>query len=147
MLGWFDIDGQLDALEVFRRRMDQLFEEASREPGVAPQRCGGWPRANLSDRGEELVLEAGLPGVRLEDVRISGNADTLSISGQRPAPVPEGYRPLRQERANIHFCRSFSLPVKVELDKADAALKDGILTVRLPKAPELKPRAVAVRAG
>ena len=146
MLGWFDMDTQLDALEMFRRRMDQLFDEAAREPAPA-RRTSGWPRANLLDEGEALVLQAGLPGVKIEDVEITGNAETLSLSGQREVAVPEGYSPHRQERASMRFCRSFALPVKVELEKAEATLKDGILTIRLPKAPELKPRAITVRAG
>jgi HSP20 family protein len=80
-------------------------------------------------------------------VEIAGNADTLSLSGQREAIAPEGWSAHRRERASLRFCRSFALPVKVEIDKAEATLRDGILTIRLPKAPELKPRAITVRAG
>jgi len=147
MLGWFDIDRSFDALDDFRRAVDRAFEEATRDPARGGERCGCWPRATLSDQGEALVLEAGLPGVKLDDIEINASADTLTLSGRRKVQAPEGYTPHRQERSGLSFRRSFALPAKVELDKAEATLKDGILTVRLPKAPELKPRAVTVRAG
>jgi HSP20 family protein len=147
MLGWFDIDREFDSFEDFRRRVDRLFDEVHHQPGPGARPAGRWPRANLWDAGEALALELGMPGVKLEDLEISGHDDTLHISGLRRVVTPEGYAVHRQERAGLRFARSIQLPVKVELDKAEAALTDGILSIRLPKAPELTPRSIQVRAG
>lgn len=146
MLGWFEIDREFDALEDFRRRVDRLFDDVYRQPAAA-QATSRWPRANLFDEGEALALELGVPGVKLEDIEINGRDDTLHISGTRRVSAPEGYATHRQERTGLRFARTIGLPVKVELDKAVATLDKGILTIRLPKAPELKPRRIEVRAG
>jgi HSP20 family protein len=145
MLGWFEIDRELDAFEDFRRRVDRLFDEASRRS--EPQTHGRWPRANLWDEGEALALELGVPGVKLEDIEINGNDNTLHITGLRKVETPEGWAAHRRERSGLRFARSIQLPVKVELEQAEANLSDGILSIRLPKAPELKPRSIQVRAG
>lgn len=147
MLGWFEIDHDFDALEDFRRRVDRLFDDMTRTPHVTGRGSDRWPRANLWDEGETLVLELGLPGVKLEDIEINGSDDTLHVSGMRQVSAPEGFATHRQERRGLRFARSVNLPVEVELDKADATLDSGILTVRLPKAPELQPRSIQVRAG
>jgi HSP20 family protein len=146
MLGWFEFDREFDAMEDFRRRVDRIFDDMARQP-AGRGRDGRWPRANLWDEGEALTLELGVPGVQLEDLEINGHEDSLSISGIRKVTVPEGYAVHRQERSGLRFARSITLPVKVELDKAVATLDDGILTVRLPKAPQFEPRSIQVRAG
>jgi HSP20 family protein len=145
-LGWFEIDRDFDALDDFRRRVDRIFEDMARQPAPTG-RSTRWPRANLWDEGETLTLELGVPGVMLEDLEINAHDDTLSISGVRKVTAPEGYAVHRQERSGLRFARSIKLPVKVDMDKTEATLDDGILTVRLPKAPELKPRSIQVRVG
>jgi len=146
MLRWFDIDRSDDNLRDFRRSFDLLLD-LHRDPVVRGRRRSPWPRANLRDTGEELMIHVGLPGVRLEDIEITGSADALKLSGSRDTPVPEGYAAHRRERPAMRFARSFRLPVDVELEQAEASLKQGILTIRLPKAPELRPRSITVSAG
>jgi len=51
----------------------------------------------------------------------------------------------RQERAPFKFSRSFTLPTKIDSDKTSAAMKDGVLTITLPKAPEAQPRQIVIR--
>ncbi len=147
MLGWFDIDREFSSLEQFRRDVDRMLERASERPAWHARRGGRWPRANLYDSGEVLVLELGVPGVKLDDLEISGSDELLTVSGERKVDAPDGYKAHRRERSSLRFARSFRLPAKVEYDKADASLEAGILTVKLPKAPELRPRLVPVRAG
>ncbi len=147
MLGWFEIDREFDALHDVRRRVDRIFDDMARQPVRGPRRSARWPRANLWDEGETLALELGLPGVALEDIEISGQDDTINIRGVRRVTAPEGYATHRQERSSLRFARTIRLPVKVALDEAAATLDSGILTLRLPKAPELKPRSITVKAG
>lgn len=147
MLGWFEINREFDAMEDFRRRVDRIFDDMTRQPAGPGPSTGRWPRANLWDEGEALALELGVPGVQLEDIEINAHGDTLHVSGVRRVKAPEGYATHRRERSGLRFARSIALPVQVELDKATATLDNGILTVRLPKAPVLKPRSIQVRAG
>jgi len=145
---WTDFDSSFGIFDELQRRMNRLFEEV--EPGPLPvwARLTGraWPLVNLFDTGEELVLKAEVPGLSEKDIRITGNQDVLTISGERKNEVPEGHSVHRQEREAVNFSRSFTFPCKVDLEKASAAVKDGILTVTLGKAAEAKPRQITVKA-
>jgi HSP20 family protein len=151
-----DIDRTFAVMDQLRRRMDRLFDEY--EPGRtrADARSGSgdeaerlwarrWPRLSLHDTGESLVLKAEVPGLGDKDVQLSIHQDVLTLSGERKAEVPEGYYVHRQERAPVKFARSFTLPCKVDPEKSNATLKDGVLTVTLTKAPEAQPRQIAVK--
>jgi HSP20 family protein len=126
-----------------RRRMDTLFEEY--ETPYSNRRYGSsWPAINLYDNGESLVVYAAVPGLKEEDINITVQNDVITVSGERKIEVPEGYTVHRQERSTLNFSRSFSLPVKVDFEKTVATMKDGILTVMLPKSPEAQPRRISV---
>ena len=99
------------------------------------------------DTAEQLVLRAEVPGVAEEDLDVTIDQETLTLKGTRKIEIPEGYTVHRQERAETTFARSFSLPCKVDADKTQAVLKDGLLTVNLPKAPEVHARQIAVKSA
>lgn len=141
---WFEIDPTYSAMEELRRRMDQLFFDM--DPVSESSRgWSSWPHANLYDTGENLMLKAEVPGLDEKDLQIEAVQDVLTVSGERKVEVPEGHSVHRQERASIRFSRSFSFPVKVDVDKITAEVKSGVLTVTLPKSPEVKPRAISVQ--
>lgn len=139
--GWGELDEMFSSLEAFRQLMDRAFDDGVRaERGLV----GSWPRANLTDTGSALVLTAEVPGLSERDVNITLNQDVLTVSGERKTAVPEGYTAYRQERGTVKFSRSFSLPSRVDGEKASATVKNGILTVTLDKAPDAVPRQIAV---
>ena len=143
-----DLDRTYAMLDELRRRMDQAPESewAGREWGTEDTFARtGFPRVNLHDSGGALVLAAEVPGLDEKDVKLSVYQDVLSLQGERKSEAPEGYAVHRQERPAARFSRSFTLPCKVDPEKTVASLKDGILTVTLPKAPEAQPRQIAVR--
>jgi HSP20 family protein len=143
---WERSSGFLDEL---RRQMSQLMDEFDTGGVTNPSLFGGsqvWPRIQFSDGGGEFVLEAEVPGLGQKDVNVSLEQDVLTISGERRAPVPEGYRAHRREREPFQFTRSFTLPARVDAEKAQATVKDGILTVVLPKTPEAQPRRIEIKA-
>jgi HSP20 family protein len=150
-----DFDRPTDWMEDFRRRMDRMFDEldpfvASSElfrPGTLRGGAVHRPRVTLDDKGTEFLLYADVPGVDEHDLEITLQGDTVTVSGQRRPDIPDGYRVHRQERAPIQFTRSLSLPAKVEGDKVEAVLSDGILTLRIPKAQEAQPRQITVKAA
>jgi len=143
---WGEFDRTYTMMDEFRRRMDRLFEELDPTQGRAPSAVQGWPRAALWDSGKELTLLAGLPGVSGKELKLTVHADVLSLEGERRTPAPEGYSAHRQERPAARFARSFAFPCKVDVERTTATVRDGVLTVTLPKAPESQPRQIAVRS-
>ena len=71
----------------------------------------------------------------------------MTIKGERQDSAPEGYSVHRKERGAFRFTRSFALPAKVDVEKVQAVLKHGVLTVTLPKAKEAQPRQISVKAS
>lgn len=107
------------------------------------------PAADLFETDEEFVLELELPGLGREDIEVTVEKGILTVSGQRSTETEEerGERHTYhvRERSYDRFSRSFSLPHSVTHEQVDAQFENGMLTVRLPKAAEAKPRRIEVR--
>jgi HSP20 family protein len=108
------------------------------------------PLIDLADNGKEFVVKAEIPGINKENLNIDVTEEGIEISGETKFEEKEedkdkGY--LRRERRYAKFYRSLPLPEKVVADKAEAELKDGILTVKLPKAapPERRTKKIQVK--
>lgn len=104
----------------------------------------GWvPAVDLCETAEAFVVTAELPGIPRDHVRIDVHDGRLTIQGRRDARVScEQYHQV--ERGHGEFARSFALPVGVDVTRISADLRDGVLTILVPKAPEHIPRRVAV---
>jgi HSP20 family protein len=142
-----DYDRTFGALDDFRRRMDRLFEGFDARWGVGDAYGANWPRADLRDTGADLVLEADVPGLTDKDIQLTVTQDTLGLSGERKADAPEGYQVHRRERVSQQFSRAWALPTKIDVDRVSATVKNGVLTVSLPKAAEARPRQITIKAG
>jgi HSP20 family protein len=140
---WNDLERTFAAMEELRRSVERAY----RGEEAAFEQVGGWPRVSLWDEGRALVLRADVPGLTEKDVDLQLTQEVLTVSGERKSDAPEGYSVHRQERAPARFSRSFTLPTKVEGERISATLKDGVLTVTMPKTPESQPRQIAVKAG
>ncbi len=129
-----------------RREMDRLFQDWM--PGDGNFfRPSVFPAVNVWESGDTLYAEAEIPGVTMEDIEVSVVGDELSIKGTRK-PMPEGdYTFHRQERGTGEFCRFVTLPMPVNAEKVEAVLKDGVLSITLPKAEEAKPKKINVRTS
>jgi HSP20 family protein len=148
--GLADFDGAFAALDQLRRDMDRWFTDFDRARGDVSEQGAlpvGWPRVTLSDEGSAFLLRAELPGMREEDVRITVDGSTLTLAGERKVEAPEGYAAHRRERQNLSFSRSTTLPTKVDAEKVQAKLANGVLELTLPKAPEAQPRQIAVKGS
>jgi HSP20 family protein len=151
MLTYFDdFDRTFANMDQLRRRLDRLFDdfEAGPRRGRSAERLwtGRFPRLTFADKATSLVLEADLPGLAEKDVQLSIHQDVLTMSGERKQDVPQGWYVHRQERVPVKFSRSFALPCKVDPERSTAALKNGVLTITLPKAVEAQPRQITVKA-
>jgi HSP20 family protein len=132
-----------------RQAMDKLFEDSFVRPSraLAPLGEASVPALDIYQTPNEVVVKATLPGLKPEDVRIDITGETLTIKGETKAEQEikrEDY--LYQERRYGSFSRSVVLPGGLETDKAEAMMEDGVLTLTIPKAEEVKPQAIKVKA-
>ena len=102
------------------------------------------PRVDILETEHALVLLADLPGVKPSDVDVRFENGELTIHGRR-VPSHAGKRRPLWEYEPAHYHRAFRLTEDVAADQIEAELKNGVLTVRLPKAEAAKPRRIAVR--
>jgi HSP20 family protein len=131
-------------LRDIQQRMSALLE--GRLPGAFGVERGTstFPPLDIRQDVESVYVVAEVPGVSLESLDVSITGDTLTIKGERKAgEVPE-QKYHRRERPFGHFTRLVSLPARVDAEKIHATLKDGILTIALPKAESAKPRQIKV---
>ena len=143
MTGWNDIERSLITFDEVRRRMEQLWDDADGAQRPTPMGTH-WPRLNLMDRGDSVVVMVEVPGIDERAVSVQVNNDLLTIEGDRRNRAPDGYVPYRQERPSLKFARAVVLPCKVDLERTTATASEGVLTITLPKAPEARPRQIAV---
>ena len=129
-----------------REAMDRLFNDAFTYPfgdGSGTQ----LPAVDLYQTDDEVVVKATIPGFKADDVQISVTGDMLTLKGEfkdKEETTEKTYH-MREQRYST-FERTLSLPVSVVADKAKAEFEDGILTVSLPKAEEVKPKTITVKA-
>ncbi len=130
----------------FSRDIDRLFDAFFGGDREGAQR---WvPAMDLVEAEDHFVLMADLPGLSEEDVSIEVQDGTLKISGERKAEHESSERGwYRIERSYGSFNRSLTLPEGVDADGISAEFDRGVLSVRIPKPEERKPRRVAIKAG
>jgi len=129
-----------------RDEMNRLF---SRTIGEGAPAGSAWtPAVDIFDASDAIVLKAELPGLSADDIDIEIDDNVLTLKGERrfEDKVEEG-RYYRLERAYGQFQRSVTLPQGVKPDEITASFDQGVLTVRVPKADEVKPRKIAVAAN
>ncbi|MFZ1041746.1 MAG: Hsp20/alpha crystallin family protein [Anaerolineales bacterium] len=129
-----------------REAMDRLFDDAFTRPLSLTESQRGLA-LDMYQTDDEVVVKAALPGMKADDVQINITGDVLSIKGEMKEKneTKEKNYHIREQRWGS-FERSVMLPTSVVSDKAKAEFEDGILTVTLPKAEEVKPKIVTVKA-
>ncbi|MBI4418363.1 MAG: Hsp20/alpha crystallin family protein [Ignavibacteriales bacterium] len=114
--------------------------------GLFPFRASGVPAMDIAENDGEYAIVAELPGVKKEDVKISVENGNLILRGERKHyGLVEGTRVLRHETNTNPFVRTFELPEAVDVNQISAEMKDGILTIRLPKMEQSRPRQISIR--
>jgi HSP20 family protein len=134
--------GELDRL---RNQMDELYGALS--GGAFPKLSAGvFPLTNITEDADNFYVRAELPGINSNDLDIQVTSNGISISGERKIPEEgNNVRYHRRERDAGKFSRLINLSGDINVNKVDAALKNGILTVTIPKAEAAKPRQIAVK--
>jgi len=133
-----------------RDAMDRLFDDAFTRP-FSLQRNGGATWSSLPidmyQTNDDVIVKAVVPGIQPDQVQINVTGDVLTIRGEAKQEEEKKERAwhLREHRFGS-FERSVALPVSVVPDKATAEFENGILTITLPKAEEVKPKAITIKA-
>lgn len=129
-----------------REAMDRLFDDAFTRP--LNLRDGGWsaPAIDMFQTDDEVVVRAALPGFKADEVQINVTGDVLTLRGERKQEEEKKERAwhIREHRWGS-FERSIALPTEVTADKAVADFENGVLTISLPKAEEVKPKTITVK--
>ena len=129
-----------------REAMDRLFDDAFTRPLSLRD---GWsaPAIDMYQTEDEVVVRAALPGIKPDDVQINITGDVLHIKGEMKHEEEKKEKAwhMREQRWGA-FERSVALPADVVADKAKAEFENGVLTVTLPKAEEVKPKIINIKA-
>ena len=124
-----------------------LFRRSNLTPEEETLTVTEWaPLVDIAEDDKEYLIKAELPEVQKEDVKVTVENGTLTISGERKAETEEKGRKFhRIERYYGRFERSFSIPDDAEGDHVKAEFKDGILRVHLAKSEKARPRQIEVK--
>ncbi len=124
--------------------MDRLFDRFFEDTGTKLNGRTGSPSVDVSETENEIVFTAEFPGFEKDEIDISVNEGRLTISGERPFTEEKETKHHRVERWYGKFNRSFLLPKSADPETISANLKNGVLTVTMPKKEEAKPRQIPV---
>ena len=131
-----------------REAMDRLFDDAFTRPLSIRD---GWtmasPAIDMYQTENEVVVKASIPGIKAEEVQINITGDVLTLKGEvkQEEERKEKAWHIREHRFGS-FERSVALPTAVKTDKAEAVFENGVLTITLPKADEVKPKTINIKA-
>jgi len=130
-----------------REAMDRLFDDAFTRPFSMTGNLSALPAIDMYQTDDEVVVKAVVPGVKADDVQISVTGDMLTIKGETRLKdeTREKAWHIREQRWGS-FERRISLPTDVVADQAKAEFEDGVLTISLPKAEEVRPKTITVKA-
>lgn len=131
----------LSPFNMLNREIGRLLNEVA--DGSTLMRS--FPAINVWEDGDRLIAEAEAPGARMDDLEVLVVGDELTIKGKFGGDVPADHQVLRQERFAGEFSRTLQLPVAIDADKVEATLKDGVLTLSLPKAANARVRKIEVK--
>jgi len=137
----------LATFEEMRREMDRLFGGLVRGANGRSLRARNFPPVNVWETGETLIVEAEVPGFTMQDLEVEVVGTELCVRGTRKPLEGEDIAFHRQERGSGDFARFLTLPSEVNAEKIEAVLKDGVLTISLPKAETAKARKITVKTA
>ncbi len=131
-----------------REAMDRLFSESFIRPwfgaGAIPE--GGTLALDMYETDDQVVVEAGMPGVKPEEIDVQVTGSVLTIKGERREEKKEEKASyIHQERHYGSFQRSVTLPTEVDVNKAEAKFEHGVLTLTLPKSEVVKPKTIKIK--
>lgn len=104
------------------------------------------PPVDIFEDADGVTLMLDMPGVAKDRLKVEAEREALIVEGEVVISVPEGIEPAYAEVRSTRYRRSFALTSELDTDRIAASLKDGVLSLRIPKRAELKPRRIEVQA-
>jgi len=127
--------------EVTMRQPDSLQREGRRSELVLR------PATDIFEDADGITLQMDIPGASKEKLTLQVNRDRLDVEAEVRIDMPQEMEPVYADVRLTRYQRAFALSSELESDKIDASLKDGVLTLRIPKRPAIRPRRIEVRAA
>lgn len=118
---------------------DRDLQEQARQPETVLR-----PPVDISEDAEGITLLADMPGVAKERLNLQIDQNTLVIEGEAQIDMPKEMEALYADVRSTRYRRSFTLSSELAIDEVDATLKDGVLTLRIPRRAEARPRKIEV---
>ncbi len=140
----------LDPLQVLRELTgwDPFREMTTLTPAVSRRTVPFAPQFEVKETKDAFIFKADLPGVDEKNIDVSLTGNRLAVSGLREEEDRhEGENFFADERAFGSFTRAFTLPDGVDGDQISADLKDGVLTLHIPKKPENQPKKISIKVA
>lgn len=132
-------------MAMLQSAVDRMFDETWR---TANGTSANILALDVHDSNEAYTIIANLPGVEADKINISLHDGTLTISAEiSKSEAKEDHRVLVQERIHGNFTRSLNLPQPIDIENAQADFNNGVLTLSLPKTPEVQPRQIPIRVN
>ena len=130
-----------------REAMDHLFDDAFTRPVSMSANAWSVPAVDMYQTDNEVIVKAALPGVKSDEVQINVTGEILTLKGEvkQQEEIKEKTYHIREQRWGM-FERSLALPTEVVADKAKAEFENGVLTITLPKAEEVKPKSITIKS-
>jgi HSP20 family molecular chaperone IbpA len=122
-------------------------DSAPAQPRVREDELVVRPAVDIFEDPHGIMVVAEMPGVSKDRLSIQADRNSLTIEGEALINMPAGMEAIYADVQSTRYARSFTLSGELETDAIDARLKDGVLTIRIPKRAEYRPRKVEVRVG
>lgn len=104
------------------------------------------PPADVFEDADGIIVVLDMPGVSKDRLQIKADGNGLVVEGDAEISMPDGMEAVYADIRATHYRRSFGLTSELDLDRIEAGLKDGVLTLRIPKRAELKPRRIEIKS-
>ena len=104
------------------------------------------PPADIFEDADGISVVLDMPGVSKDRLHVKAEGNGLVVEGDAEISMPEGMEAVYADIRATHYCRSFGLTSELDADRIEAALKDGVLTLRIPKRAESKPRRIEIKS-
>jgi HSP20 family protein len=131
-----------------QRRMNRLFEDFLQPEEEEGQIVNWAPRVDVTEHDDRYEVVVELPGLGKEEVKLELHNNILTISGEKKSESEKKERNLFVcERLFGSFRRSFQFPTQINQEKIDADFQNGVLTIKLPKVEEAKPKSIEIKVN
>lgn len=134
--------------------MSTTSQEVTKQEGRQPEEQQGAqrpmairPPVDVYENDTSITVTADLPGVTKDRLTLRVEGETLSFEGEAALATPEGTQAMYAELRTPTLRRSFTLSRELDSDKISAALRDGVLTLTIPKRAEAQPRKIEIQTG